>query len=271
MQLPFDLSLADSLVAQIGLWRSRLIYHGIPLRRRRITRFYAQFIRPDDLVFDVGAHVGNHIQPLIDNGATVVAIEPQPTCMRYLRAKYGNDKRVILIDAALGKMDGEDTLFISQRTPTVTTLSRQWQNEVAKARSFTNVRWDRTIDVNVTTLDTLIKRFGRPHFCKIDVEGFELEVLRGLSTALPFLSFEYIPAAKDIGLGCLLQLSQLGEYQYNWSTGESYTLCEPLWISESEMASVIAKLKKEGKSGDIYAKLIRPLCDRGTYSPAPIQ
>ena len=47
-----------------------------------------------------------------------------------------------------------------------------------------------SIRVPVTTLDQLILRYGRPYYCKVDVEGYEVEVFRGLTQPIPMISFE---------------------------------------------------------------------------------
>jgi hypothetical protein len=62
----------------LGLLRSVLMYHGIPFRRRRLSQFYARFIRPGDLCFDIGAHVGSRLGAWLPLGARIVAVEPQP-------------------------------------------------------------------------------------------------------------------------------------------------------------------------------------------------
>src|SRR5918997_5251407 len=112
--------------------------------------------------------------------------------MRLLRRWYGRHANVELIEQAVGAAPGTRTLFVSERTPTVTTLSRDWMASVGATPGFAGVRWDRGIPVRVTTLDELIAHYGAPAFCKIDVEGAELDVLRGLSSPLKTLSFEYI-------------------------------------------------------------------------------
>ena len=52
-----------------GIWRSLLLYYGVPFRQRRMRRLYAQFIKPGDLCFDVGAHVGNRLRAWDSLGA----------------------------------------------------------------------------------------------------------------------------------------------------------------------------------------------------------
>ena len=230
------------------------MYYGVPLRNRALARFYAQFVRPGDLCFDIGAHVGNRLWALSKLGARVVALEPQPQCMRLLRRWYGHHPDIELIEQAVGAAPGTRTLFVSERTPTVTTLSQNWITAVGATPGFAGVRWDRSIPVSVNTLDELIARYGEPAFCKIDVEGTELEVLRGLSHPLKALSFEYIPAATDIAVACVDRLGELGPYEYNWSPGELPRLRSSTWLGPTQMANLLQRMPVRERSGDVYAR-----------------
>jgi FkbM family methyltransferase len=230
------------------------MYYGVPLRNRALARFYAQFVRPGDLCFDIGAHVGNRLWALSRLGARVVALEPQPQCMRLLRRWYGHHPDIELIEQAVGAAPGTRTLFVSERTPTVTTLSQNWITAVGATPGFAGVRWDRSIPVCVNTLDGLIARYGEPAFCKIDVEGTELDVLRGLSHPLKALSFEYIPAATDIAVACVDRLGELGPYEYNWSPGELPRLRSSTWLGPTQMANLLQRMPVRERSGDVYAR-----------------
>ena len=237
-----------------GLLRSIFMYYGVPWRDRALQRFYAQFVSPGDLCFDVGAHVGNRLRALSRLGARVVALEPQPQCMRLLRRWYGQQSNIELVEQAVGDAAGTLTLYVSERTPTVTTLSRDWIGAVGATPGFAGVRWDRGIPVRVTTLDELISRFGEPAFCKIDVEGAELDVLRGLSRPLKALSFEYIPAVIDVAVGCVGRLGELGRYEYNFSPGEVPRLRSPIWLGPAEMTDLLRRMPMRERSGDVYAR-----------------
>lgn len=239
-----------------GLLRSIFLYYWNPVKLRRMRKFYAQFIRPGDLCFDIGAHVGNRLFVWKSLGARVVGIEPQPACMRLLRSWYGRAPQITLVEAAVGAKPGEATLFISAGTPTVSTLSRQWMKAVQQSTSFAHVRWDGMVTVPVTTLDELVQRFGEPAFCKIDVEGYELEVLRGLSRSLPALSFEYIGAAKTIAIECVNYLASLGTYTFNWSQGERHRWESAHWLSAAEILRWLNGLTEASGSGDIYARQV---------------
>ena len=101
----------------------------------------------------------------------------------------------------------------------------------------------------------MIAEFGVPDFCKIDVEDFEVEVLAGLSQALPSLSLEYFAYLSDRALLCVEKLARLGDYQYQISYGESQQLLFPQWVEQAEIEDFLQTLRPSDRSGDIYARL----------------
>lgn len=247
--------MANDLQRSLGLWRSLAIYYGNPWRRRQMVRFYAPLIQPGALCFDIGAHVGNRIWPWVRLGARVVALEPQPHLMRLIRRLYGHSPEVTLIQQAVGAEPGQATLLASPTNPTVATLSADWIAAVRQDPGFASVNWQPAEPVVVTTLDQLIAQFGRPDFCKIDVEGYELAVLQGLSQSVPLISFEYLPITMERAVACVARLAELGEFEFNWFEGETHRWQSPVWLSEAEFKPVLTALGRGHRSGDIFARL----------------
>jgi FkbM family methyltransferase len=207
--------------------------------------------------FDIGAHVGSRVRAWRTLGATVVAVEPQPDCVGVLRLLFGRDPKVEIVPKAIGAAPGRARLAISTATPTVSSLSPDWIEEVATDRRFSRVRWNRSVEVDVVTLDDLMASHGEPAFCKIDVEGFELEVLMGLSHPLRALSFEYLPMAHDRTLAVLDQVEALGSYEYNYSPIETMRFSSEGWLSAAELITLLDRVRPAGRSGDVYARLAR--------------
>ena len=140
--------------------------------------FYASFVRPGALVFDVGANVGRKTQAFLELGAHVVAFEPQPECAEEILLRCGNHERLTVHQCALGAEKSVALLDVSERSG------------LAKIVSSSALQ-TKTIEVEVYPLERFVERYGMPSFCKIDVEGFELQVLRGLSELPDAFSIEY--------------------------------------------------------------------------------
>jgi FkbM family methyltransferase len=246
---------AAALDRAAGFGRSLLIYYGQPWRVAALRRHYAALIAPGDLVLDIGAHVGNQTRVLAGLGARVVAVEPQPQLARWLRWLFQGHARVTVLETALGARPGIASLYPSPRTPTVASLSADWIASVGSAPSFARVRWAAPITVPLTTLDALIAQHGLPRFCKLDVEGFEAEVLRGLSRPIPLLAFEYVPAASGVACEAVELLQALGPYRFNATVGERRAFLWRTWQDSVATLTWLRARRPDEGSGDLYARL----------------
>lgn len=237
------------------LKRSLDVYYGDAERDAAMDRLYARFLKPGELAFDIGSHVGDRIGAFRRVGARVVALEPQPDCARVIQSIYGGDDGVALVEAACGPAAGTLTLHINSANPTVTTASPDFVKAADGAGGWEGQVWDRAIQVPVTTFDLLIAEHGAPDFAKIDVEGFEADVLAGLTRPIKALSFEFTTIQRDVAHRCIDRLAALGPYRFDVALGESQRLTFDRWIEAEAMRRHIVELPHEANSGDVYAVL----------------
>jgi FkbM family methyltransferase len=232
--------------------RSLGIYYGDRKRAAAMDRLYGNFVRSGDLVFDVGAHVGDRIASFRRLGARVVAIEPQRAMVRTLQLIHGRDRLVTIEAVAIGRQEGKARMLINPDNPTVSSVSSAFVQAAQGAPGWENQRWSESADVEVTTLDALVARHGVPSFIKLDVEGFEAEALSGLSQAVRALSFEFTTIQPDVAQACVERCVGLGYAHFNAALGESQTMIGD-WVDAREIARWLVALPQTANSGDIYA------------------
>ncbi|GGB39395.1 hypothetical protein GCM10011316_09290 [Roseibium aquae] len=236
-----------------GLFRSFDVYYRDAGRRSAMEALYARFLRPGDLAFDIGSHVGDRVSAMRLLGAQVVAVEPQPMPYRALRLIHGRDRKVRLVQAACGEAYGEVELFVNSANPTVSTASPAFTQAASGAAGWEGQTWDRSVTVPLVCLDSLIERFGSPAFIKIDVEGYEPKVLAGLSRPVPALSFEFTLIQIDLVPSCLERLTALGFDRFNYALGESHRLAFERAVSSAVLLDAVMSLPASANSGDVYA------------------
>jgi FkbM family methyltransferase len=223
-------------------------------KKRNRKNFYSSIIRDGDTVFDVGANMGNRVEAFVAAGAKVIAIEPQSKCVDHLRKKFSKNN-VIVIAKGLGAEVGIKEFYLSD-TSTLSTFSTDWINTV-KAGRFKEHQWKKTAQIHVTTLDNLIQDYGKPRFIKIDVEGFELEVLKGLTSKVDYLSFEYaIPEYKNRLLECMARVHEISsKVEFNFAVDEDMFFRLDKWKGFDEMNMLVNTDDFNSTGyGDIYCR-----------------
>ncbi|MEZ5788093.1 MAG: FkbM family methyltransferase [Xanthobacteraceae bacterium] len=236
-----------------GVVRSLQTYYGNRHHRAGLERLYRPFMRPGDLVFDIGAHVGDRIGAFRRLGARVVAAEPQPALLTVLKFLYSRDHAVVIEPVALGRDEGFAELIVNRSNPTVSTVSQDFIAAARGAPNWDGQNWDTRARVPMMTLDGLIARHGVPAFVKIDVEGFEAEVLMGLTQSVPALSFEFTTIQRAVALAALARCVALGFCRFNATLGETHVFAHADWRSADDLREWLSMLPHAANSGDVYA------------------
>ncbi len=221
---------------------------------KKRLKFYQQFVKYGDLCFDIGAHIGNRTEVFLALNAVVVAVEPQESCFRTLQERFKGNPNLILINKGLDQVEGEKELFISN-VNTLSTMSHEWIKLGGKGRLFEGCNWTEKIIVKTTTMDALINTYGIPAFCKIDVEGFEYNVLQGLTKPVKVISFEFTQEFIESAMNCIQYLTELGMAKFNYSEGESMSLALSSWVEADEILDILAGLPNDKFFfGDVYVQ-----------------
>ncbi|MBS0620550.1 MAG: FkbM family methyltransferase [Verrucomicrobia bacterium] len=214
-------------------------------------------IPPDALVFDIGANRGEKTDEYLNRGARhIISVEPIPYMIDLLNNKYLDNSRVSVVPMGISDHIGKMTLFICSELPGVSSVCLDWKEGRFKHKGYV---WDEEVEIAVTTLDELIERFGVPDFCKIDVEGHEYEILKGLTQPIPCLSFEFAyEFLEQKTRPCLDYLVELGYNRFNIGFAADPFFCSEKWLSPDEVMDILLNVP-DGTSwgplswGDIYA------------------
>jgi len=218
------------------------------------VKLYSRFLKKGDLYFDVGANLGNRITPVLQIGARVIAVDPQDVCNKFLKKKFGN--RITLIKKGLAEKAGTRDFYVSSVHLT-SSFSPEWIESVKNSNRFKNRDWSKKVLMEMTTLDELVNEYGVPDFLKIDVEGYELEVLKGLSHPVRTISFEYtVPEFTERLIQCIQRIEEINKnISCNYSVGESMELEIENWIPAADMIAFVQseKFLRTG-FGDVYIR-----------------
>jgi len=219
-------------------------------------KFYGQFLKEGSVFFDIGANYGNRIEPLINENIKIIAVEPQEECIKFLRAKYG--KKITILQNGVGEKMETKLMYIATNANILSSFSPEWINSTQSSGRFKNIKWNTTRKIEMITLDHLIATYGKPDFIKIDVEGFELEVLKGLSQNVNVLSLEYtVPERQQALMDCLSLLDAFpnSNLKFNYCITEGVLFSLPKWVGYAEIIDVVnSPAFLNTQFGDIYVK-----------------
>jgi FkbM family methyltransferase len=253
MESLLDALCATGLYRAVRLIRNRFVVPQLWRRTVQWRQFYSQFVSPGDLVFDVGANRGDRTETFVQMGARVIAVEPLPQLAARLK-KIFRYCPVHVEAVGVGRVARTMILHVCTTSEDCSSFSEEFIAD-QRARN-PDFRWDRSEPIQVVTMDSLIEKHGTPAFIKIDVEGFESDVLAGLAHPVQALSFEVRPGDSTESLRqCLEMVSGLGKYEFNLSLEERLIFELPAWANtDSVLGALGRKGSSEWRYGDVYAR-----------------
>lgn len=237
-------------------WRA----HLRKVARNETAQLYQQFIGPGDLCFDVGANVGEISEVMLGLGARVVAIEPQSENIQALQLRFFGKSNFVLVPKALGSEIGSGELMICGRSECSSMSTEFIAAVTGSGRLPVDIyQWSEVRRVPTTTLDELIHDYGVPSFVKIDVEGFEVEVIKGCSHKLKALSFEFTPERLEPAFDCIAILERFGAVEFNYTVEFKKELQLAQWVSGCDLVEHLKVVRfpvVTAPGGDLYVRFV---------------
>ena len=180
----------------------------------------------------------------LDENFKVVAIEPDPRNQKILAARFHHQKHFKLIKKGVSDEQKRAPFFIHNRNSSLNTFSSKWKESIESKNQDDGFSKKQEF-IELITLDQIIKQEGIPSFIKIDVEGHELEVINGLNTKIPLISFEAnFPEFKEETMLIINKLEQIcGESDFNFSI--NYKLAFLEFVNKSKLEKELNKINEE--------------------------
>jgi FkbM family methyltransferase len=224
---------------------------------KRMQHFYKQFIPAGSTVFDVGANRGEYAEIFANCGGKVIAIEPNPAFKARLLA-LSRSASITPVFAAMGSSPGRAELNICSN-PAFSTMSHADADWMKGSPDYVGVEWNKTVEVEVLTLADLARKYGTANYIKIDVEGFELEVLKGMGAKPEFISFEFGARRMEAAFHCMDCLIEQSFVAFRPMIGREYGFATGAWLNSDEAIAWLKTFTVEtGEYGDMFVSL-RPM------------
>lgn len=221
------------------------------INKLKLKLFYGKLISKDHLCFDIGANIGNKSKIFLSLNARVIAFEPQSSCLPYLEEIKNKNSSFQFFKLGVGSSNEEKKLSLGSHIE-ISTFSENFKNYFENDKNY----WNAREKVSVVTLNSLIEKYGIPNFCKIDVEGYEYEILNGLLYKIPLIEFEFTGGFIQETIQILEKLDTLGDCKFNYILNENSKFQLAKWLGKDNMIEMIKSLPIPKLHGNIFVKTL---------------
>jgi FkbM family methyltransferase len=171
-------------------------------------------------IFDIGANNGQFTDKCIEThkDLTMITIEANPYLIDHLKLKYNNNN-IIILNNLISEKDNEEIDFYISNVNTISTASIEW---ITESRFTGSYFWYQPLKIKSRSLDSLIEEYGVPDLIKIDVEGYEFEVIKGLSKRSCEICFEWAEEQYTNIIKIINHLKNIGYKNFGYILGDEH-------------------------------------------------
>lgn len=206
-------------------------------------------------IFDIGTNHGHFTDEylILNPNSKIICIEANPNLCAYLVNKFMNNDNVSVYHYLVSNTSNQNIdFYINPGCDGVSTASTDW----VKNSRFSDSNWAEPIKIESITLDDLIDNTFIPDMIKIDVEGYENTVIKGLTKKVDLIQFEWAEEETESVKDTCEYLKSIGYTQFAYKFGDrpytdiptEYTSLENLQLFEQLIPS------RKDKWGMLYAK-----------------
>jgi FkbM family methyltransferase len=206
------------------------------------------------MIFDIGANRGLFTDVCLQKNSNekIIIVEANPKLSNYLKQKYLNNNNIIVLNILISNIITDLAPFYLSNADTISTASTDW---ITKSRFTGEYVWYEPIFLPSKTLDSLISEYGVPELIKVDVEGYEYEVLSGLTSKANEICFEWAEEQQDNINKTCEHLQNIGYSDFGYIEGDEYMKKPDVYTKwkENSIHSLMDKDRKD-KWGMIWVK-----------------
>jgi FkbM family methyltransferase len=195
------------------------------------------------ILFDIGANKGLFTDSNRSKFDKCVLVEPIPSLCDFLRNKYNQDTNISIEQSIVSST--KDLPFYICEHDVLSTCDPDW---ISKSRhSAGHYRYTKLEETNYISIDELIEKYGSPSFIKIDVEGYELNVLKSMSKKTCDIAFEWAEEKKVETLETVVYLNTLGYDKFHIQMDDKYDYIPNNWFSFEEFNIKFSEMCDENR------------------------
>jgi FkbM family methyltransferase len=193
----------------------------------------------EKILFDIGANRGLYTDSNAKKYDKFILVEANKHLCNFLKNNYINNPNII-IEQKIVSSD-KNTVFYISNVDVISSCDSEWINN-SRFSNKSCYNFNKTTDNESITIDELVEKYGIPEYIKIDVEGYELNVLKSMTKKYCPIGFEWAEEKKDELLLSLEYVKSLGYEKFCLQKEDKYDFVPEKWLDYNQIYKIVDEL-----------------------------